>query len=1269
MPKEPIRLCVSWGGGDANPWVGQLRLEQGSLADLKLLGSDPDAAGSIWLDSTGVQVHSLSAHKRDSFEVVANTDGDTNLAVQLAARSNAAVVQAQVSLAEVMRRPYLMRLDDRGNTLEIRAVTSPTLHVTIKNDPGGNALIFAPGSELSLELAAALPAPLHGTTVDVQTTLAPGRRKDGGSSFSQKLSVPVTGDARTTLSVPLSVPEGVYTVHISISRASGYLRDKFFAGASAPIAEQSFQIVVMNPQPIAETSVGRWESVLEIDPTNPRWVGRLPEWSQLRRIPGLYHGPLGDVRVGAVNLTLGRFVELPFTSGGSEAHWQAYSLPLEATGAPHLLEIDYPADEEQSLGLNIVEAGANGTIEGVRLGSCVYVEGLGRVEEKQKQVQRLIFWPKTQVPLLLVSNQHPQAAAHFGQIRVFKRIGPLNANAASPGRQKRLIAAYIGKPALVDYGNASAQELSGGQSAINSIDDYEAAYEYATRLSGYIRFAGYNSAVVNVMGEGAATLPCAKLTATLENDAGQTVDRCREADGLSIMLHVFDREGITLIPAIDFATPIPKLEALRRANPLNSGIELVGPEGQTWLDTYGTQGGVAPYYNILNPVVQQEMLNVVREIADRYGANSAFGGLAVQLNSNGYTQLPPLEWALDDSTMGRFSHDTGIQMPMAGDNRFAARRAALTGANADVWRVWRSNQIADFYHRMASVVAKNGNHKLILTTEKLFDHPVLQQRVRPDLMADNRVAQTLLEMGVDFTRLNQVPGLIVCPTRFVGSAMPLPDHAIDLELNASFSNLNRATKRTSEPSVLLYHHASPVRFASLDFGGSPRVAGDTRFMSEFVPSAVAARKPYVQSLADGNPSIFIDGGDYLPPTQEEATRGLRNLLSQLPTNARIEEVAKQPVIVRTYREQNQSTIVVINTAPWHVDAQITLDAPASVTMTPFPAADGVKIASENLTIGQQLKSVSLESYSVKAFQVSATGVKVVDVKASLDKPANDELKRGLEDLASRDLSAVHVYRGLSNPSFEPAGGGGTVPGWHLVRNSVTASVSLDPLSPQDGRTSLHIRSTGQIVAVESDPFPIPATGQLAMTVFARSVGAAPEAKIRLLFEAESKGLIWQQTASVNASEAERDKQQWGPPLAILDSNLPLDSQGKMRIRFEFAGAGDYWLDNIKLNDILWPLTKVYPNSSAEIVKLLQQTHDIQGAYDAGQLSDCLRLLDDYWPRFIMAYMTTGAPAIALAAEPSKPEIVPPKSATTSDIGETPAPGLGERIKHIVPVLR
>ena len=59
-----------------------------------------------------------------------------------------------------------------------------------------------------------------------------------------------------------------------------------------------------------------------------------------------------------------------------------------------------PADEEQHFGLSIVEPNAVGVVEGIHRDAGVYVEGLGRSEAKQKETQRLIFWPRTQAPLL-----------------------------------------------------------------------------------------------------------------------------------------------------------------------------------------------------------------------------------------------------------------------------------------------------------------------------------------------------------------------------------------------------------------------------------------------------------------------------------------------------------------------------------------------------------------------------------------------------------------------------------------------------------------------------------------------------------------------------------------------------------------------------------------------------------------------------------------------------------------------------------------------------
>src|SRR5262249_51978246 len=146
----------------------------------------------------------------------------------------------------------------------------------------------------------------------------------------------------------------------------------------------SFQVVVLDEHAPTYPAEGRWESVLEIDPTNPRWIERLPSWTQLRRIPGLNHGALGSTYAQTRDLPLGRFVELPPPGPSGDPNWQAYSLPLEAVGVPHMLEIDYPADSEQHFGISIVEPNASGFVSGTNRDAGVYVEGLGRSEVKQK---------------------------------------------------------------------------------------------------------------------------------------------------------------------------------------------------------------------------------------------------------------------------------------------------------------------------------------------------------------------------------------------------------------------------------------------------------------------------------------------------------------------------------------------------------------------------------------------------------------------------------------------------------------------------------------------------------------------------------------------------------------------------------------------------------------------------------------------------------------------------------------------------------------------
>ena len=455
---------------------------------------------------------------------------------------------------------------------------------------------------------------------------------------------------------------------------------------------------------------------------------------------------------------------------------------------PHILEVDYPTDPEQHFGLSIVEPNAVDVIGGLHNATGVFAEGFGR-SPQQKQTQRLLFWPRTQAPLLIVTNQHPSAAARFGAIRVLKSTGPLVATPPAPLKYERMVATYIGHPALRESFGASQAVTGEPDGTARCIDDYQTSYEVAKRLTDCVHYGGFNTAVVSAALPGNAQQATSQIVLNAPLEIGKAADLSRDTDTLELALRLFDREQLTFIPAIEFSTPIPRLEELRRtSDPQASGIELVGPDGRTWLQTHGTRRGLAPYYNLLDPRVQQAMLQVAQDLIGRYGRHAALGGLAVQLSGDGYAQLPTADWGLDDATISRFQQMTGIIIPAKGPERFRMRYEALVTQHSEAWHAWRTAQVTEFYAKLSAIICDNPNRRLLLTTERLLDHPTLADRVRPNLLAEDRVAETIAELGLDRRALERIPGLVYCPTLYVEPSTPLVDRAIDAELNAAFAS-------------------------------------------------------------------------------------------------------------------------------------------------------------------------------------------------------------------------------------------------------------------------------------------------------------------------------------------------------------------------------------------------------------------------------------------------------------------------------------------------
>ncbi len=745
-----LQLRIAWGGGAERIWQGSIRLSQGRFTDLQALGIEADEPGSIWLDPAGVEIRERSLRAYDGVDVTVTADLDARLTVALADMAGEAGKTVEIPLRDLVQQSHSSTLDSAENRLLVSRSPSDRLRISY----GRENLVFAPGDKFQFELGAHL-LDGAGTTVRfaAQIVTSPG----GQRVWSQEYEA---GDVGTATSIELKVPEfeGVYDLVIDAvptrSRAARLLK--------RPIAQRKVQLVVLDKRPQGDLGQGPLARVVEINPVTPWWrepVRNLP-------LPGLRKGPLGNGDAAPwEHPTLGPMIQLGPGGSGPNISWEAYPLPISKPGAVHVLEIEYPSDVPQAMGISVIEPNAAGAVMPIGLDSGVYVSDEDAENTPQLAKHRVLFWPRTKAPVLLVTNRRQGSRAVYGKITVFSTahsqlaalalgrndgggmLGP-----AFPGNQRcqRLWAGYLDRPLFVE--NFCAPETLDTISH-RSLDDWNTIYQGGIRLVKYLKHVGYGGLMMSTFADGSTIYPSQIVEPTPRYDTGvffgtgQDPDR---KDALELLFRLFDREGLTLIPALHFASPLPELEALKRdGGPAAAGIEWIGADGATWLSGHAPRQGLGAYYNLLHPRVQEAMLKVAREVIARYAEHPAFGGLALQLSAEGYAQLPGDDWGFDDHTVAHFEADTQTKVPGNGPGRFAARAKFLGGPGRAAWLQWRAGVVAEFHRRLESEIrTRREGAKLYLAGGTMLDSRQTQLRLRPTLPKRAKLDETLMELGI-----------------------------------------------------------------------------------------------------------------------------------------------------------------------------------------------------------------------------------------------------------------------------------------------------------------------------------------------------------------------------------------------------------------------------------------------------------------------------------------------------------------------------------------
>lgn len=127
---------------------------------------------------------------------------------------------------------------------------------------------------------------------------------------------------------------------------------------------------------------------------------------------------------------------------------------------------------------------------------------------------------------------------------------------------------------------------------------------------------------------------------------------------------------------------------------------------------YGEKSGQpyhpGPIFNPLHPVVQEAVVEFVREIGRRYGKFSSFKGIAINMWAPTLSWFGSIHSGYDDVTASLFEQETGINIPVdkTSPNRFSQRYEYLTFTCRPAWVTWRCRKIRELICALRDALAE-----------------------------------------------------------------------------------------------------------------------------------------------------------------------------------------------------------------------------------------------------------------------------------------------------------------------------------------------------------------------------------------------------------------------------------------------------------------------------------------------------------------------------------------------------------------------------------
>ncbi|MCA9117505.1 MAG: family 10 glycosylhydrolase, partial [Planctomycetaceae bacterium] len=865
---ETVRLRLEWGSTRPEQWSGVLELSDGAFTATTSLGIGADEPGTLWIDGKSVWLQRRSRRLLDGIDVTVKASARAVLSLTLQSTGSPEVQTRQrFTLDELTHTPRQVTFGKNQARLMIQRAPGTELNVEFERPH----LVFSTGESFDLTVSSIQPAGQAGSKQEAaRLDWSIDMARSGQSVRSGQMPVVrqrLSDAARrfqysAKLRLTLPADEGVYDLKLALCQGDQTRRNAVIQVVVVAAGSRADDFRPIDGQ--AESPIDSFDPAA---PGHPRLVGTSEPREFLQKSPRFIGRMLP--RRGTLPRHRNSFRRAKY----SQVSWSASRLKVRNPGQPHRLVIHAESTGQAGVqGVSLLEPNAAGQLLPVGLDSGFHVAPdatyqLHMVADKppaetdssavrQPVRHEILFWPKVSDPVLLLHDFGLGRPARVTRVELFE-LSPEKsdttetrppAKVRTPGG--RLAGPYLHKPLLAAGlgGTQTLDEASG-----RSLDDWQTFLEPSRRLVQLLRNRGSNACILAVLADAGTIYPSQYLQPAPRYDSGiffATGQDPVRKDVVELLFRLFGREGLLLIPELQFSTPLPALERqLAAGGGRECGIELTGRDGRTWRQSRGTSRGHAPCYNPLDPRVQEAVLEVVREFVARYRHHPSFGGLSLELGSSGYLQLPGLNWGYDDETIARFEQETGIRVPAEpGAARFQQRHAWLTSHGARQWTQWRCRKVADFHLRLArEITAAHATSRCLFTGVRLLHGSSVDDSVRDAVIHSLRLDALLAPKGLDFSLYRQEPRVTIL--RPVLSRVPQARYDVALDHSINHSHLLSKAFQHGDSGALHYHQPLECRIEDFD-SVSPWQPAWTWLAAPVVHTGHRIRQSHASSLAE-----------------------------------------------------------------------------------------------------------------------------------------------------------------------------------------------------------------------------------------------------------------------------------------------------------------------------------------------------------------------------------------------------------------------------------